>query len=215
MSYEALVDNQRQIELDSYWSPSNDLENGTRLTSSVELQFKNLSYTLNLGDKKKEKVILRNVSGVARGGKVNAIFGPTGAGKSTLLDCLARRKKESWITGDGVFVNGTKQKSSFKRMSGYVVQDDILLYNMTVRENITFSARLRLPHDLYSAADRERLVELVIQELGLQKCADSLIGNDLLRGISGGEKKRTNIACELVIRYVFFACASAQPLTFV
>jgi len=85
-------------------------------------------------------------------------------------------------------------------MCGYVVQDDILLGHMTVRENIQFSARLRLPADLYSDDAKEKMVDSVLLELGLTKVKDSIIGNEMVRGVSGGERKRTNIACELCIR---------------
>ncbi len=146
-----------------------------------------------------QKVILSNISGSVPSAQLSAILGPTGSGKSSFLDILAMRKRKEWVSGS-VFVNGRPMTSKFKRMSGYVVQTDILQGMMSVRENIQFSARLRLKDTLYSPEERDRLVEMVIEELGLTKCADTLVGNELIRGISGGEKKRTNIACELVTR---------------
>ena len=165
----------------------------------VEVVFKDLKYTLYKGEKLYEKQILKGVTGFVPPNKLTAIFGPTGAGKTTLLDCLARRKNLKWVEG-GIYVNGIPQATGFKRMSGYVVQEDILLGMMTVRENILFSARLRLPSEIYTRVDRERLVDEVISELALSKCKDTLVGNELVRGISGGERKRTNIGCELVMR---------------
>ena len=112
---------------------------------------------------------------------------------------LARRKRPAWIEG-GIYVNGQPQLSAFKRLSGYVVQEDMLVGMMTVKENITFSAKLRLPSEVYGPADRDRLVNEVIAELALDKCKDTLVGNELFRGVSGGERKRTSIGCELVMR---------------
>jgi ATP-binding cassette subfamily G (WHITE) protein 2 len=78
--------------------------------------------------------------------------------------------------------------------------DKCLIGMMTVRENIMFSAKLRLPSDVYGKADRERIVNEVLGELNLEKCKDTLIGNELVRGVSGGERKRASIGCELVMR---------------
>ena len=164
----------------------------------VELAFRSLSYTVRKGAQGSLPV-LKGVTGMIPAAQVTAILGPTGAGKSTLLDVLAMRKRAEWVDGT-VFVMGKPQTPAFTRMCGYVTQDDLLLGNMTVRENIAFSAALRLPQDLYSAAKREVAIESVLAELGLAKVKDSLIGNDMIRGISGGERKRTNIACELVFR---------------
>jgi ABC-type multidrug transport system ATPase subunit len=90
----------------------------------VEILFKDLKYILNRGEGKKEKPILKGVSGCIPPSQVSAIFGPTGAGKTSLLDVLARRKRLSWIEG-GIYVNGQPQISAFQRLSGYVVQEDV------------------------------------------------------------------------------------------
>lgn len=75
------------------------------------------------------------------------------------------------------------------------MQDDILLATFTPREAFHFSAdlRLRLP-----AKEKKDRVEQVIAQLGLTKCADTYIGNNLIRGVSGGERKRTSIGVELL-----------------
>ncbi|GJZ69691.1 ABC transporter G family member 11 [Tanacetum coccineum] len=81
----------------------------------------------------------------------------------------------------------------------YVTQDDNLIGTLTVRETISYSARLRLP-DKMSWSDKRALVESTIVEMGLQDCADTVIGNWHLRGISGGEKRRVSIALEILMR---------------
>ncbi|CAF5222787.1 unnamed protein product, partial [Rotaria magnacalcarata] len=69
---------------------------------------------------------------------------------------------------------------------------------LTVRENLNFSVSLRLSEDL-SASDKRVRVSTVITELGLEACSDTRVGTEFLRGISGGEKKRTSIGMELVL----------------
>jgi ATP-binding cassette subfamily G (WHITE) protein 2 len=83
-------------------------------------------------------------------------------------------------------------------MIGYVVQDDIISGTLTVRENLMFSASVRLPSDV-SVDERKNRVNRVIQELGLEACANTRIGTELLRGVSGGERKRSCIGMELVL----------------
>lgn len=82
-------------------------------------------------------------------------------------------------------------------MSGYVVQDDILMGMLTVHENIEFSAALRLLRNTTSS-QRCKKVNEVIADLGLSACANTRVGTEFVRGVSGGERKRTNIAMELI-----------------
>lgn len=95
-------------------------------------------------------------------------------------------------------MNGERRDfTKFKKIAAYVLQDDDMFPDLTVQEQITYAALLRLPGEM----SRERKlmrVEKVIQELGLAKVKDTRIGNQLVRGISGGERKRVNIATELV-----------------
>lgn len=81
----------------------------------------------------------------------------------------------------------------------YVTQDDNLIGTLTVRETISYSARLRLPDNM-PWEDKRALVESTIVAMGLQDCADTVIGNWHLRGISGGEKRRVSIALEILMR---------------
>ncbi|CAG2194902.1 ABCG2 [Mytilus edulis] len=142
------------------------------------------------------KDILKGIHGVFMPG-MNAILGPTGCGKSTLLDVLAGRKEPLRVSGDLLF-NGSPPPENFKCMVGYVVQDDVVMGGLTVRENFAFSAALRLPTHI-TKADIHEKIQNVISELGLKSCADTKVGNELCRGISGGERKRTNIGMELII----------------
>ncbi|NXM68698.1 ABCG2 protein, partial [Serilophus lunatus] len=142
-----------------------------------------------------EKKILHNVYGIMKPG-LNAILGPTGSGKSSLLDVLAARKDPAGLSGE-VLIDGIPQPPNFKCISGYVVQDDVVMGTMTVRENLQFSAALRLPSSI-SIKEKEERVTQIINELGLSKVADAKVGTELIRGVSGGERKRTNIGMELI-----------------
>uniref|UniRef100_A0A6Q2XND1 ABC transporter domain-containing protein n=1 Tax=Esox lucius TaxID=8010 RepID=A0A6Q2XND1_ESOLU len=135
-------------------------------------------------------------SGVMKPG-LNAIMGATGSGKSSFLDVLAARKDPAGLTGE-VLIDGAPQPPNFKCLSGYVVQDDVVMGTLTVRENFRFSAALRLPSSI-SNKEKEDRINRLIEELGLTKVADSRVGTQLIRGISGGERKRTNIGMELII----------------
>ncbi|KAI7789230.1 ATP-binding cassette sub-family G member 2, partial [Triplophysa rosa] len=113
------------------------------------------------------------------------------------LDVLAARKDPAGLSGE-VLIDGAPQPPNFKCLSGYVVQDDVVMGTLTVRENLCFSAALRLPKSI-KQREKDEKVERLIQELGLSKVADSRVGTQLIRGISGGERKRTNIGMELII----------------
>uniref|UniRef100_A0A673X818 Broad substrate specificity ATP-binding cassette transporter ABCG2 n=1 Tax=Salmo trutta TaxID=8032 RepID=A0A673X818_SALTR len=140
--------------------------------------------------------ILVDLNGIMRPG-LNAILGPTGSGKSSFLDVLAARKDPSGLSGE-VLIDGVPQPPNFKCLSGYVVQDDVVMGTLTVRENLRFSAALRLPRSV-PQKEKEARVNDLITELGLTKVADAKVGTEMMRGISGGERKRTNIGMELII----------------
>uniref|UniRef100_A0AAQ5ZI47 Broad substrate specificity ATP-binding cassette transporter ABCG2 n=1 Tax=Amphiprion ocellaris TaxID=80972 RepID=A0AAQ5ZI47_AMPOC len=135
-------------------------------------------------------------SGIMKPG-LNAILGPTGCGKSSFLDILAARKDPSGLSGE-VLIDGAPQPPNFKCLSGYVVQDDVVMGALTVRQNLRFSAALRLPKSV-PQREKEARVNHLITELGLAHVADSRVGTELNRGISGGEKKRTSIGMELIM----------------
>ena len=77
-------------------------------------------------------------------------------------------------------------------------QEDTSLGTLTVRENLMFSAELRVPREYNTSAECRARVERVVEELNLAKCADSLVGTELLRGVSGGERRRLSIGLELI-----------------
>jgi len=86
---------------------------------------------------------------------------------------------------------------SYRKNIAYVMQDDSLMATATPREALLFSARMRLPTHIIEKGIEEK-VDKLLEELGLTECADVLIGGPLIKGISGGQRKRTSVGVELV-----------------
>ncbi|MBA0674227.1 hypothetical protein Goari_015836 [Gossypium aridum] len=164
---------------------------------SARLTWKDLTVMVTLNNGETQKV-LEGLTGYAEPGTLTALMGPSGSGKSTLLDALSSRLAANAFLSGTILLNGRKTKLSFGT-AAYVTQDDNLIGTLTVRETISYSARLRLP-DKMPWSEKRALVESTIIEMGLQDCADTVIGNWHLRGISGGEKRRVSIALEILMR---------------
>ncbi|KAF1816860.1 putative ABC transporter [Eremomyces bilateralis CBS 781.70] len=156
------------------------------------LYFQNVSYRLN------GKQILAGIEGAVHPGQLMAIMGASGAGKTTFLDILARKNKRGVVDGD-IYVNGEFiPDDEFKSVIGFVDQEDTMLATLTVHETILDSAKLRLPREM-SVQAKEQRVEDVERQLGIYHIRNQIIGSEEgQRGISGGEKRRVGIACELV-----------------
>ncbi|KAJ0050965.1 hypothetical protein NL108_011325 [Boleophthalmus pectinirostris] len=144
-----------------------------------------------------EKLILKDVSGIMRPG-LNAIMGATGSGKTSLLDVIAGRKDPRGLKEGEVRVDGRPVTSELRLSSAYVVQDDIVMGTLSVKENLLFSANLRLDPSQHSTKEKKSRVDAIIQDLGLTDCANTKIGTEFLRGVSGGERKRCSIGMELI-----------------
>ncbi|GAA5926365.1 hypothetical protein JCM1841_006993 [Sporobolomyces salmonicolor] len=156
------------------------------------LQFSDVSYILPSGRR-----VLDSVSGAVQPGEIMAVLGASGAGKSTFLDILARKSKRGTVSGE-IFVNGRKvDDAEYRRVVGFVDQEDTLMGTLTVYETVLYSALLRLPRDMSFEDKRMRTLE-TMHELGILGIRDSRIGESGHRSISGGEKRRVSIACELV-----------------
>ncbi|KAJ1439146.1 ABC transporter [Ochromonadaceae sp. CCMP2298] len=147
-----------------------------------------------------EKKILDDCWGRVTAGTVCAILGPSGAGKSSLLNVLAGRSANApgvtisaAVRVDGQLINPV----SFRKNIAYVMQDDSLMATATPREALTFSAKMRLPSTVTAAKIDEKVV-LLLAELGLTGCCDVMIGGAMIKGISGGQRKRTSVGVELV-----------------
>ncbi|KAH7840250.1 hypothetical protein Vadar_014729 [Vaccinium darrowii] len=160
----------------------------------IEVSFRDLTLTL----KGKNKHILRCVTGRIEPGRITAVMGPSGAGKTTFLSALVGKTVGCKMTGS-ILINGKNESiHSYRKVIGFVPQDDIVHGNLTVEENLWFSARCRLSANLLKE-DKVLILERVIESLGLQAVRDSLVGTVEKRGISGGQRKRVNVGLELVM----------------
>ncbi|KAI3719930.1 hypothetical protein L6452_20836 [Arctium lappa] len=172
----------------------------------ITLKFEDLAYTINLqsgedhcftsSESKRTRTLLNGVSGVVRPGELLAMLGPSGSGKTTLLTALGGRLPGK--TSGSITYSGQPFSSSVKRKIGFITQDDVLYPHLTVLETLTYAALLRLPKNL-TLEEKVEQAELIIVELGLSKCRNSIVGGPLIRGVSGGERKRVSIGQEMLV----------------
>ncbi|XP_020702119.1 ABC transporter G family member 11-like [Dendrobium catenatum] len=142
--------------------------------------------------------ILSKVTGMARPGEVLAIMGPSGCGKSTLLDALAGRLASNLRCSGELLVNGRTQILAFG-VASYVMQEDILMATLTVREAVHYAAELQLSETM-GREDRIKRAEETLQEMGLSRIAGRRIGGRSSKGISGGQRRRLSICLEILAR---------------
>ncbi|CAI9781290.1 unnamed protein product [Fraxinus pennsylvanica] len=190
-----------EIEMSHPGSSSNgggDVEKGGGgvVAGAAYLAWEDLTVVLPNFGNGPTKRLLNEITGYALPGRIMAVMGPSGSGKSTLLDSLAGRLSGNVIMTGNVLLNGRKKRLNYGGVA-YVTQEDVFLGTLTVRETITYSAQLRLPSNI-TKDEANEIIENTIIEMGLQECADQIIGNWHVRGISGGEKKRLSIAVEIL-----------------
>ncbi|KAL6839469.1 hypothetical protein ACP4OV_030739 [Aristida adscensionis] len=142
------------------------------------------------------KHILKGVGGSVDPGEILALMGPSGSGKTTLLKILGGRLSGG-IKGQ-ITYNDTPYSPCLKRRIGFVTQDDVLFPQLTVEETLVFAAFLRLPACMSKQQKRDR-VDAIIAELNLERCRHTKIGGAFVRGVSGGERKRTSIGYEILV----------------
>ncbi|KAK0502128.1 P-loop containing nucleoside triphosphate hydrolase protein [Armillaria luteobubalina] len=162
------------------------------------------NYTLKVRPRRGRDVkILQGITSCFEAGKVNVILGPSGSGKSSLLNLMAQRLQSTlqttYIAGGTMTLNGIQAKPEVMSiLCSYVTQDDsALLPYLTVRETLQFAASLRLPSGM-SKEEKQHRADEVMLKMGLKDCRHTLIGNELLKGISGGEKRRVTIAVQVL-----------------
>lgn len=176
--------------------------------SCCKLSVSNLSYTVQrrapilglffYGMKKETISILKSVSFTARSSEMLAVVGPSGTGKSTLLRIVSGRIRDGDFDPRCIQLNGNgvTSQAQLRKVCGFVAQEDTLFPLLTVKETLMFSARFRLKE--MSGLERNRRVETLMMELGLVHVADSFVGDDVNRGVSGGEKKRVAIGVDMI-----------------
>jgi len=150
-------------------------------------------------DGKPFRTIVEGLTGYAQPNELVGLLGPSGGGKTVLMNIFSSRlnapKGSEYYRN--VYVNNKVPltREVFGKVAAYVMQDDVLLETLTPHECLQFAANLRLSG---TPEEREERVEKIIKDLRLTTCKDTLVGNVLKKGISGGERKRTSIGVELI-----------------
>ncbi|XP_076766313.1 ATP-binding cassette sub-family G member 1 isoform X2 [Xylocopa sonorina] len=158
--------------------------------ASVNIAFDDLTYTVPYS-RKDTKVILRGISGQFKSGELTVIMGPSGAGKSTLLNILAGYMSSGSTTGR-IIINGqTQDVNHLKKISCYIMQEDLVQPRLTVFEALQFAADLKLGNVLRKT--KLTLIEEILNILRLNHARDVTTEH-----LSGGERKKLSIALELV-----------------
>lgn len=142
------------------------------------------------------RVLLDDISVHIEAGTLVAVLGPSGCGKSTLLEALAGRRELSAGCVYGVTTAGVVPLASVRQRVGLVPQTDVLLPDLTVRENVALSLALRVSGE--RRARLEGRIDDIIARVGLHEAANRRVGTALQRILSGGERRRAALAQELV-----------------
>jgi ABC-type multidrug transport system ATPase subunit len=159
--------------------------------TQILFEVKNINYKFKSG-----KTGLHELSFTEREGRLIGIMGGSGAGKSTLLNILNGNNPPS--AGE-VLINGFnlhKEKNKLEGVVGYIPQDDLLIEELTVYQNLFYNSKLCFAE--YTDQKIHELVTETLSDLGLSETKDLKVGNPLSQTISGGQRKRLNIALELI-----------------
>ncbi len=160
-------------------------------SSKISYQVKDVEFQFKTGT-----VGLRNINIAEEQGRLIGIMGASGAGKTTLLNVLSGIETP---TKGEVLINGYnlhKEKDKVEGVIGLIPQDDLLIEELTVFENLYYNAKLCFKDK--SESDITEMVNNVLTNLGLFERKDLKVGSPLNKMISGGQRKRLNIALELI-----------------
>ncbi len=174
-----------------YYSDIISVFNESKIKSKIVFEADRIYYEFKNG-----KIGLHEFSFVERSGRLVGIMGASGSGKTTLLNILNGVFQP---TNGYIFINGLdlhENKDKFNGFIGYVSQDDLLIEDLTVFENLYFNAKLCFAQSTDYEIKRKVIKNL--KELGLYEIKDMKVGSVLNRKISGGQRKRLNIALELI-----------------
>jgi ABC-type multidrug transport system ATPase subunit len=157
------------------------------------LRFEDIAFTVKT--KKGPKTILRDLSATVKSGDVLAVLGPSGAGKTTLMNVLTLQSFGGVATGTATLNDTPLSLNMFVKHCAVVTQQDFHWAFLTCREVLAYSL------DLYggvSAGDKVARIDEILSQLGLMSCADTKVGNEFMRGLSGGQKRRLSIGIALL-----------------
>jgi ABC-type multidrug transport system ATPase subunit len=174
-----------------YYSDIVTLFHDEHRESKIVFEVKNISYRFKNG-----AAGLQPMSFIKESGHLVGIMGASGAGKSTLLNVLNGTEKP---TRGSILINGVDihlEKQKIEGLIGYVSQDDLLIEELTVFQNLYYNAKLCFSN--YKSEKIVATVDRMLQNLGLYEIKDIQVGTPLNKMISGGQRKRLNIALELI-----------------
>ena len=142
------------------------------------------------------KIGLHEINFIEQSGKLLGVMGGSGAGKSTFLNVLNGNYTPSHgaVTINGVDLH--REKSKLEGVIGFVSQDDLLIEELTVFQNLYFNAKLCF-NDLSESQLKKKVLDL-LSDIGLGDAKHLKVGSPLEKTISGGQRKRLNIALELI-----------------
>jgi ABC-type multidrug transport system ATPase subunit len=162
-----------------------------------EFVFQDISYSIRVikGQSTQSRMILDGIQGRVSSGEVLGILGPSGAGKSSLLHVLTLNALSGISEGLCTLNSIPLTSKIFTDHCCIVPQEDHHRAFLTCRDTIMDAANFYL-----NASDEEKKqeVDLILQKLGLEGCADTRVGNQFLPGLSGGQKKRLSVALALL-----------------
>ena len=190
-------DEQRQDQFVALLQPAHlSLLMNKRLQAGLLHRAKTLSFT-GLTIVQRGVEVLTEANGELRAGEMVGLIGGPDSGVSPLLTALSQQIERKRVTAGKVRYDGRPPGPGYTQAVGYAVKQDTHIAALTVYESLYFSARTRLPNHLPNAAVRLR-VKVVMKLLGLSHVADTVVGDAMTRGISGGEKRRLGFGLEMV-----------------
>ena len=164
---------------------------GAGSSSASSLVWRSIFY------KKNGVNVLNGLSGYIKPGMCVACIGAADSGATTLLKTLAGRIKNPSSTNQ-IMLDGRPPNGNLEKVIAYISKEDVHSPNLTVRETFEFSLNLRSPSNMPHKIRMNR-IQVILSLLNLNHVADSFIGDQVVRGISGGEKRRVSFGVELVI----------------
>jgi ABC-type multidrug transport system ATPase subunit/ABC-type multidrug transport system permease subunit len=169
-------------------------------TNPLSLICKDVNYAVKIPTKDAfiTKPILHNISANFESGSLTAVLGPSGAGKSSFLRVLSGRYPGIVAEGAKFFLNSNPvHRGQLIKMSGFVNQQDILFPTQTVEEAVSFSSHLKTSKSIPGYIKTQR-IQSIISDMNLDRVRHNIIGSVMVRGLSGGERRRVSLAVEMV-----------------
>lgn len=166
-----------------------------------------------LGRQKQRIDILKGLEGVVKAGEMLVVLGPPGSGCSTLLKTIAGDTHGLYVDGNSIInyqgITAEQMRTSFRGEAIYTAETDAHFPHMTVGDTLYFAARARCPKDIPDNTSRreyaEYLRDVTMAMFGIAHTKNTRVGDDFIRGVSGGERKRVTIA-EAALSYSPLQC---------